>query len=145
MLAILRLVFHAQHFYCTRNRRLRFTLLCDSKNLIERLEASRALSRLAPRRLLFSEADVEMQILSAIDSLGTVALEHVRGHQDDKDDGEPLSWEAQLSQHCDELATDHLAAAVTMLPRSRFSRPAKSASPSMAQPLPTICPPNSGR
>jgi hypothetical protein len=47
MLAILRLVFHARQFYCTRNRGLRFTLLCDSKSLIERLEASRALTRLA--------------------------------------------------------------------------------------------------
>jgi hypothetical protein len=131
ILAIFRLVFHARQLYCTRNRRLRFTLVCDSKSLIERFEASRALSRLAPRRLLFSEADVEMQILSAIASLGTVALEHVRGHQDDDDDdddGEPLSWEAQLNQRCDALATDHLESAVTILPLVPFLPASKEVS-----------------
>jgi hypothetical protein len=117
MLAILRLVFHVRYFYWTRNRTLRFTLLCDSKSLIDRLEASRALTRRpAPRRHLFSEADVELQILSAMASLGPVVLEHVLGHQDDNDDGEPLSWEAQLNQRCDTLATDHLSSATDILP-----------------------------
>jgi hypothetical protein len=120
MLAILCLLFHVRYFYWTRNRTLRFTLLCDSKSLIDRLEASRALTRPAPRRHLFSKADVEMQILSAMYSLGTVALEHVLGHQDDNDDGKPLSWEAQLNQHCDELATDHLSSATEILPLVPF-------------------------
>jgi hypothetical protein len=120
ILAILRLLFHVWYFYWTRNRTLRFTLLCDSKSLIDRLEASRALTRLAPRRYLFSEADVELQILSAMPSLGTVALEHVLGHQDDNDDGEPLSWEAQLIQQCDTLATDHLSSATDILPLVPF-------------------------
>jgi hypothetical protein len=61
-----------------------------------------------------------MQILSAITSLGPVALEHVKGHQDEAEDGEPLSWEAQLNQRCDELATDHLASAMTVLPKVPF-------------------------
>jgi hypothetical protein len=120
MLAILRLLFHVRYFYWTRNRTLRFTLLCDSKSLIDRLEASRALTRLAPRRHLFSEADVEMQILLAMSSLGPVALEHVRGHQDEHDDGEPLSWEAQLNQRCDTLSTDHLSSATDILPLVPF-------------------------
>jgi hypothetical protein len=117
MLAILRLVFHVRYFYWTRNRTLRFTLLCDSKSLIDRLEASRALTRPALQRHLFSEADVELQILSAMTSLGPVALEHVLGHQDDNDDGEPLSWEVQLNQRCDTLlATAHLSSATDILP-----------------------------
>jgi hypothetical protein len=80
MLAILRLVFHVRYFYWTRNWTLRFTLLCDSKSLIDRLEASRALTRPAPRHHLFSETDVKLQILSAMASLGPVVLEHVLGH-----------------------------------------------------------------
>jgi hypothetical protein len=57
-----------------------------------------------------------MQILSAMSSLGPVALEHVCGHQDEHDDGEPLSWEAQLNQQCDALATDHLSLATDIFP-----------------------------
>jgi hypothetical protein len=120
MLAILRLVFHVRYFYWTRNRTLRFTLLCNSKSLIDQLEASRALTQPPPRRHLFSEADVELQILSAMASLGPVALEHVLGHQDDNDDGEPLSWEAQLNQRCDTLATDHLSSVNDILPLVPF-------------------------
>jgi hypothetical protein len=116
MLAILRLLFHVRYFYWTRNRTQHFILLCDSKSLSDRLEASRALTRPAPRRNLFSVADVELQILSAMSSLGNVALEHVLGHQDNNDDGEPLSWKAQLNQWCDNLATDHLSSATNIPP-----------------------------
>jgi hypothetical protein len=77
MLAILRLAFHVTHFYCTRNRQLRYTLYCDSLSLIQRLDATRALTRPAPHRNLFSEADDELQILI---SFGYVDLEHVKGH-----------------------------------------------------------------
>jgi hypothetical protein len=45
-----------------------------------------------------------------------VTLEHVKGHQDETNDGEPLLWEAQLNHRCDELATDHLSSATTVLP-----------------------------
>jgi hypothetical protein len=117
MLAILRPAFHVKYFYCTRNHTRRFTLLCDSKSLIDQLEASRALMHPAPRRHLYSEADVEMQILSAITSLGPITVEHVKGHQDEANDGEPLLWKAQFNQRCDELATDHLVSSTSVLPR----------------------------
>jgi hypothetical protein len=107
LLTILRLVFHDRYFYITRNHPLRFTLFCENKSLLDRLTASRAF----PRRYLYSEADVEMQILSALSSLGNVTLKHVKGHQDENDDGEPLSWEAQLNQRYDELARTHLDSA----------------------------------
>jgi hypothetical protein len=55
-----------------------------------------------------------------ISTLGNVTLEHVMGHQDDNDDGEPLSWEAQLNQRCDELATIHLDSATSILPLVPF-------------------------
>jgi hypothetical protein len=98
ILAILRLAFHLRHFYITGNHSLRFKLYCDSESLLKRIEASRRLSRTLPRRFLFSEVDVEMQILSALQAIGTkVLLEHVEGHQDTKYPDEPLSWAAQLN------------------------------------------------
>jgi hypothetical protein len=62
-------------------------IVTASASLADRLEATRALSRLAPRRHLFSEADVKPQILSAITSFGSVALEHVKAHQDEDEGG----------------------------------------------------------
>jgi hypothetical protein len=80
-----------------------------------------------------------MQILSALLSLGNVTLEHVKGHQDDNDDGEPLlSWEAQLNQRCDELATRRPS------PLSPFSPPAALSSPSPEPPSPIITRHSSG-
>jgi hypothetical protein len=82
-----------------------------------------------PRRFLFSEVDVEMQILTAVDVISSpVVFEHVKGHQQDtKNPDQPLSWEAKLNQRCDEIAMGHLEAAtssiptVTFLPASRVS------------------------
>jgi hypothetical protein len=84
-LAILRLAFHLRFFYVTRNPSLTFKLYCDSESLLKRITASRALKRTLPRRFLYSEVGVEMQILSALQSLVTpVSFEHVEGHQDTK-------------------------------------------------------------
>jgi hypothetical protein len=52
MVTILQLVFHIRYFYFTRNLTLRFTLLCDSKSLLDQLTASKALTRSVPRRCL---------------------------------------------------------------------------------------------
>jgi hypothetical protein len=63
---------------------------------------------MTPGRFLYSEMNVEIQILDAIDELGmAVCFEHVEGHQDTKYPDRPLPWEAQLNQRCDEIATDH--------------------------------------
>jgi hypothetical protein len=127
ILAILRLTFHLRHFYITGNPSLRFKLYCDSESLLKRIEASRRLSRILPRRFLFSEVDVKMQIISAVQAIGTkVLLEHVEGHQDTKYPHEPLSWAAQLNMRCDEIATLHLETAATLptvthLPASKGS------------------------
>jgi hypothetical protein len=66
--------------------------------------------------------------VAAVDAIGSpVVFEHVEGHQDTKYPDQPLPWEAQLNQCCDEIATEHLAAAtlslptVTFLPASRVS------------------------
>jgi hypothetical protein len=98
ILAILRLAFHVRNFYVTRNPNLRFKLYCDSESLLKRIAASRSLKRSIPRRFLFSEADVEMQILASLQALvAPVAFEHVEGHQDTKYPDELLSWAAQLN------------------------------------------------
>jgi hypothetical protein len=73
ILAVLRLVvFHLRYFYVTRNTNLRFHLYCNSERLLKRIEASRSLCRSVPRRFLYSEVDVEMQILAAIQAVGSV-------------------------------------------------------------------------
>jgi hypothetical protein len=120
ILAVLRLVFYLRYFYVTRNTHLRFRLYCDSESLLKRIEASRSLRWVTPRRFLYSEVDVGMQILSAIRALGLVVqFEHVEGHQE-KYPERPLPWEAQLNQRCDEIATDHLEAPTTTLPTVYF-------------------------
>jgi hypothetical protein len=117
ILAILWLALHLRHFYITGNPSLRFQLYCDSKSLLKRIEASRRLSRTIPHRFLFSEVDVEMQIISVLQAISTkVLLDHVEGHQDTKYPDEPLSWAAQLNMRCDEIATLHLETATTPLP-----------------------------
>jgi hypothetical protein len=125
ILAILRLTFHLRFFYVTRNPSLTFKLDCDSESLLKRITASRALKCTLPRRFLFSEVDVEIQILSALlQSLVTpVIFEHVEGHQDTKYPNQPLQWAAQLNQRCDKIATAHLESATTTLPTVPF-RPA---------------------
>jgi hypothetical protein len=68
-----------------------------------------------------------MEIVAAIHTLGTVDLVHVYGHQNERESAEPLSWEATLNQHYDDIATKHLEAAVgsyllvPFLPSSKVS------------------------
>jgi hypothetical protein len=134
ILAILRLLFHIRYFYVLTYRQARFRLYCDSESLLNKIEASRKLKRTIPRRYLFSEVDVEMQILASIQSLASfVELEHVEGHQDTKYPGRPLPWEAQLNQHCDEIATAHLEAGNAPLPTVPFL-PASQVSISVGAP-----------
>jgi hypothetical protein len=107
-------------FYVTGNSELKFRLYCDSDSLIKRLQGS-----LDPHH--DGEADIEMEIIAAIHTLGKVDLEHVYGHQNESDSTEPLSWEATSNQHCDNIATKHLETAdgsyplVPFLPSSKVS------------------------
>jgi hypothetical protein len=95
---------------------LRFTAYSDSESLLKRVEASLKLTYAVPRRTLFSEADVEMQILAALAAFHPKPIMcHVEGHQDTKYPDRPLSWDAQLNKRCDEIATDHLEAATEIL------------------------------
>jgi hypothetical protein len=81
------------------------------------------LKRVVPRRFLLSEVDAKMQILSTVDSLSPhVALEHVEGHQDTKHPDRPLSWAAELNQHCDTIASAHLDSATKVLKTVTFLR-----------------------
>jgi hypothetical protein len=122
ILAVLRLVIHLRYYYVTRNAALRFRLYCDSESLLKRIAASQSLTRTIPRRFLFLEVDVEMQILAAVTAVGSdhVAYEHVEGHQDIKYPGLPLSWPATLNQRCDEIASLHLDSATSSIPSVTF-------------------------
>jgi hypothetical protein len=98
ILTILRLLYHLCYFYVNRNRDLRLRLYCNSQSLLTRIDVSRALQRSSPRRYLFSEIGVEMQILAALQAMDyTVVFEHIEGHQDTKYPDRPLSWAAQLN------------------------------------------------
>jgi hypothetical protein len=121
LLAILRLVFHLRWFYVTRNQALLFTVYSDSESLLKRIEASLKLTYAVPRRTLFSEADVEMQILDALAAFYPMPiLCHVEGHQDTKYPDLPLPWNAQLNKRCDEIATEYLDAATDILRTTSF-------------------------
>jgi hypothetical protein len=116
MLAILRLTFHLQWFYMTRNPLLLFTVYSDSESLIKRLHKSLLLTYLVSRRTLFAEANVEMQILDALAAFTTCpALVHAVGHQDENYPDRLLGWPARLNQKCNEVATQHLESATNIL------------------------------
>ena len=89
-----------------------------------RLNKSLELPRIIPRRFLFSEVDVEMQILSALSrlcpDLSLLTLQHVEGHQDTKYPTCPLPWNATLNQRCDQLASLALDDAVDPIPLVTF-------------------------
>jgi hypothetical protein len=89
--------------------------------MVHRVEASLRLSYQAPRRTLFLEADVEMEI---IDALGCFpirpSLIHVEGHQDTKYPDRTPTWDSCLNQHCDEITTTHLELATDILLRMSF-------------------------
>jgi hypothetical protein len=143
IMAVLQLLFHFQYFYVARNGSLRLYLYCDSQSLLTQLEVSRELLRTIPRCYLFSEVDVEMQILAALQTLeAPVTFTHVEVHHDTKYPDRSLLWAAQLNMQCDELANSHLEAATH--PTLHFFRPVESPSPWETVPLHIIFRHNSG-
>jgi hypothetical protein len=128
MLAVTRLLFHLRAFHQLQMSRMQLTLVCDSLSLLDRLSASRKLTRIVPRRFLFSEADAEMAILDTFRELkADLVLQHVESHQDTKHPNRPPTWAAILNTRCDVLASKHLDAAtdilrsVPFLPASKIS------------------------
>jgi hypothetical protein len=82
LLANLRLIRHLLLFFDIPRTSSPLTIYCDNKGLLERLQSTRASTYTKPRRFLFSEADIEMQILDTLSTLATkVNLEHVKGHR----------------------------------------------------------------
>ena len=67
----------------------------------------------SPIRYLFSEIDVELQILDTIEMINMelFKLQHVHGHQDTKEDCtiQQLPWESQLNIYCNQLATREIS------------------------------------
>ena len=130
LLAILRIIHHLRKFYCTGNRTLNLKGYTNSNSLLLRLQASRRLQHIIPRRTLFSEADVELEILSSLQLFPQYPnLHYVEGHQDSKYPNRPLSWPAKLNQRCDQIATEYLAKATTV----KYTTPFFSLQPSQPQ------------
>jgi hypothetical protein len=109
LLANLRLIHHLLNFYDIHRTSSALTIYCDNQGLLDRIDTSRHSKYLKPRRFLFSEADLEMQILDTLALLATtVTLCHVKGHQDETVPTAELPWPAQLNIHCDSLASAEL-------------------------------------
>jgi hypothetical protein len=119
MLAILRLLYHLTTFW-DLHRVGKLLLLCDNAGLLQRVHTAHQAKYVKPRRYLYSEADLEMQIMDSLRLLkSTFALEHVLGHQDDGTD-EPLPWKASLNVRCDAIATATLDNIQTVEPDVPF-------------------------
>jgi hypothetical protein len=89
----------------------------DSESLIKRLEKSRTLCYPYPRHNLYSEVDLELQILSLLASFPvSVTFHHVHSHQDDDIPEDELPWPVQLNIQCDRIATPVLQTAEHRLP-----------------------------
>jgi hypothetical protein len=65
MLAITRLLLHLRRYHNYNQHGMNLKLVCNAKSLLDRLTASRELTRVVPRRFLFSYADAEMAILDS--------------------------------------------------------------------------------
>jgi hypothetical protein len=86
---------HLRTFYQLHFSRMTLTLVCDSLSLLDWLSASRKLTRVVPRRFLFSEADAEMAILDTFRALkADLVLQHVESHQDTKYPNRSSTWKA---------------------------------------------------
>jgi hypothetical protein len=70
MLAILRLLFHLSHYW-TLQREGTLLFLCDNTGLLQRVEKARSAKYIQPRRFLYSEADLGMQILDTLRLTGS--------------------------------------------------------------------------
>jgi hypothetical protein len=120
-LANLRLIRHLLLFFDIPWTSSPLTIYCDNQGLLERLQSTRASTYTKPCRFLFSEADIEMQILDTLSTLATkVHLEHVKGHQDDSVPTTELPWPAQLNIRCDSLASEELERIQTPTPIVSF-------------------------
>jgi hypothetical protein len=93
MLAITQRILHLRVYYHLNVSHMTLTLVCDRKSLLDRLTASTKLTRVVPRRFLFSLADAEMAILDTFRELKAfITLEHVEAHQDTKHPNRPPSY-----------------------------------------------------
>jgi hypothetical protein len=114
ILAVLCLLSHIRYFHVLSNQHVCFRQYYDSESLLKRIAVSRQLKRTIPRRYLFSEVDVEMQFLAAIQAVASaVESVHVEGHQDTKYPEQHLPWEAEPNQRCDEITSDGSPRATT--------------------------------
>lgn len=107
MLAILRGLYRFAKFH---NLQLcsRLIVYCDNQSLIKRITLWRQSYTFNARQFLYSEMDVQMQIMDTIELFNNdhVELSHVKGHQDAVRDLEDLQWKEKLNIFSDQLATE---------------------------------------
>ena len=121
MLAALLTYFHLHTYFQIPITMTSLDHYTDSESLLKRLQTSRTLLYPYPRRHLYSEADVELQILSVLSNISApVAIHHVFSHEDDHTELADLPWPNQLNYHCDIIATTFLRAAQHALPTVPF-------------------------
>ena len=98
-------------------------MICDNSGLLQRVSTIEP--EPSTRRCLYSEADVELQILDTLKQLhADPTYMHVKSHQDNSIPVDELSWNSQLNVRCDEMASATLKtletkSKVTMFPASR--------------------------
>ena len=102
---------------------MRPSMICDNSCLLQRV--STIPEKPSPRRCLYSEVDVELQILDTLQQLKLQpSFIHVKSHPDPTIPVEKLPWRSQLNVRCDTLATQKLKIISTepivpMLPASK--------------------------
>jgi hypothetical protein len=85
---------------------LKITLLCDNKSVVNKITSCTELRRTVNQHR-HPDVDIEMQVLHEISQLEAksciIFVQHVRGHQDTKNQKKFLSMEEQLNVTADEL------------------------------------------
>ena len=106
MLSYLRFLYHFKIFYQIECE-LRPFMICDNSGLLQRV--STVATEPTPRRCMYSEADVELQITDTLRQLrAEPTYVHVKSHPDPTIPVKKLPWKSQLNVRCDELASKKL-------------------------------------
>jgi ribonuclease HI len=110
MLSGLLYIYHLLSFYSSEGgtswQYRNFVVYCDNKSLVQVVSAKVKRTRQEyVNETMESEWDVVQAIVKCIRQLGTVDLPHVKGHQTEKLNDQPLPLSAELNNEADAIAT----------------------------------------